>query len=104
MNLPYQRHSRTSKAAADSVTGAQTQRQAVLAYLKDNGFSTDEQMQKALGMNPSTQRPRRVELVRLGLVMNTGLTGTTSSGRSAVLWGYVHPLEKPTGEWKILEN
>jgi hypothetical protein len=42
-------------------------------------------MQLALGMNPSTQRPRRIELERRGLVVKDG-TRKTSSGRMAVVW------------------
>ncbi|NBW23185.1 MAG: hypothetical protein EBR82_86100, partial [Caulobacteraceae bacterium] len=46
---------------------------------------TDEEMQTRLGMNPSTQRPRRIELVRRGLVVECG-TRRTASGRMAVVW------------------
>lgn len=84
---PAQAHSATSVAAAMSVvdrTGAMRER--VLAYLKAReGGATDEEMQDALGMNPNTQRPRRIELVQAGLVVGVG-TGTTRSGRSATTW------------------
>lgn len=44
-------------------------------------------MQTCLGMNPSTQRPRRIELVKAGLVIGPeGLTRKTSSGRKAQVW------------------
>jgi transcription initiation factor IIE alpha subunit len=46
---------------------------------------TDEEMQTRLGMNPSTQRPRRIELARRGMVVEAG-TRRTSSGRMAVVW------------------
>lgn len=48
--------------------------------------ATDEEAQDALGMGPSTQRPRRVELVGLGLVYDGGGTRPTRSGRKATVW------------------
>ena len=45
-----------------------------------------EQLQEALDMPASTERPRRVELVRGGLVRDTGARARTHSGRRAVLW------------------
>jgi len=46
---------------------------------------TDEEQQRLLGMNPSTQRPRRIELARRGLVVEAG-TRRTASGRMATVW------------------
>ena len=46
---------------------------------------TDEEMQRRLAMNPSTQRPRRGELAEMGLVVRAG-TRKTASGRSADVW------------------
>jgi DNA-binding IclR family transcriptional regulator len=46
---------------------------------------TDEEMQRRLGMNPSTQRPRRIELARRGMVVEAG-TRKTASGRNASVW------------------
>ena len=86
---PAQRHSRTSIAAAEQIEPrSETLRRAVLDYLRQCGENgaTDEQMQESLAMNPSTQRPRRIELVELGLVRDSGRTGLTRSGRKAVLW------------------
>lgn len=84
---PAQRHSPTSVAAAERIEpNAGTLRASVLAYLKHAGAATDEEMQYNMGLNPSTQRPRRVELVRAGLVYDSGRTRLTRSGRSAVVW------------------
>jgi len=47
---------------------------------------TDEEIQTRTGMNPSTERPRRVELVEMGLIEDSGVRRRTSSGRSAVVW------------------
>jgi hypothetical protein len=87
---PAQAHSPTSVAAAASVEGvpASTWRQKVYEYIDSQGYlgATDEEVQEALGMNPSTQRPRRVELVRFGVVRDSGVTRKTRSNRSAVVW------------------
>jgi hypothetical protein len=48
--------------------------------------ATDEEIQFVVGMNPSTQRPRRIELVRMGLVRDSGTTRLTRAGRKATVW------------------
>lgn len=53
---------------------------------KQPNGATDEEMQVALGMNPSTQRPRRGEMVKLGMVAKTPFTRTTKSGKKAIVW------------------
>ena len=47
--------------------------------------ATDEQIASGLGLNPSTARPRRIELQRRGLVVEAG-TRKTASGRNAITW------------------
>ena len=87
--LPYQPHSPTSRAAAESAKPkASALRTAVLEYLERRGSqgATDHEMQEALSMNPSTQRPRRVELVNCGRVGPAGCTRKTPSGRNAQVW------------------
>lgn len=86
---PYQRHSRTSRAAAESVepkTG--TKRAIALAFLRGRGMAgaTDEEMQNHIPMNANTQRPRRVELVQARLAMDSGRTRMTAGGDEAVVW------------------
>ena len=92
---PSVRDSRTSAQAADGIRGAANAlRQRVLDLLRTtiargtDGLLglTDEEMQGLLDMNPSTQRPRRSELVALGLVMDSGRTRPTRSGRQATVW------------------
>jgi transcription initiation factor IIE alpha subunit len=88
VTLPYQPHSATSRAAAGRmIPKAGTDREAVLALLvrKPAGL-TDEEIQHALGINPSTQRPRRIELVRDGKVRDSGRVRKTTSGRDAAVW------------------
>lgn len=87
--LPSVRGSETSEAAAEeALPNAGTQRRRLWDFLEERGEkgATDEEMQEHLGMNPSTQRPRRVELVERGLVYDSGEKRDTRSGRKAVVW------------------
>ena len=85
----YQSHSQTSRQSAQSIEStAQTLRAKVYGFIKDSGpyGATDEELQMVLDMNPSTQRPRRVELVEKGLVKDSGKKRKTKSNRLAVVW------------------
>jgi hypothetical protein len=85
---PAQAHSATSLAAADSMDGntLNTLQRRVLDLLHATpGGLTDEEIANRLGMNPSTERPRRIELARRGLVVKAG-TRKTASGRNADVW------------------
>ena len=86
--LPYQSHSDTSKAAAEEMRpDAETDRTAVLnLLLRVLVGMTDEEIQLALRLNPSTERPRRIELVRAGKVRDSGKKRRTKSGRMATIW------------------
>jgi hypothetical protein len=81
-------HPATSHLAAAEVeprTG--TQRRRVLDYLRLCGSygATDAEIQSALHMSGNTERPRRIELVELGLVFDSGeLRGSHS--RPAIVW------------------
>jgi len=77
----------TSAAAADSLdaTTLNAMQRRVLAYLEQHGPATDEEIATGLGMNPSTERPRRIELARAGLIAEAG-TRRTTSGRNATVW------------------
>ncbi len=86
---PYQRHSTTSRTAAEkAATSANTLRAKVYEAICTAGSwgATDDELQSALMMNPSTQRPRRIELVKQGLVEDSGKTRATRSGRKATVW------------------
>lgn len=89
-NSPFQSHSETSIDAARSIRSDTGRLRAmVLDYIRNASTpygATDEEIQRVLGMNPSTERPRRVELVNLGLVRDSGYKRKTSSGRLAVVW------------------
>lgn len=85
---PFQRHSNTSRAAALEIEpSASTLRGQLLAALRAAGERgmTDEEMQYELGMNPSTQRPRRIELCRGGFIEASGKR-LTISRRKALVW------------------
>jgi hypothetical protein len=78
----------TSAAAADSLDGETLnamQRRVLQLLQATPGGLTDEEMQRRLDMNPSTQRPRRIELARRGLVVEAG-TRRAASGRLATVW------------------
>jgi hypothetical protein len=67
----------------------------ILWYLRTYGGRTDEEMQKRIPMRENTQRPRRRELQLWGLVVDSGTTRATGSGRQAVVWTLA-PAKTPT--------
>jgi hypothetical protein len=86
---PFQSHSDTSREAAVSIIGrADTLRRQVYEAIFRAGphGMTDEELQIDLAMNPSTERPRRVELVEGKAVKDSQRRRHTSSGRLAVVW------------------
>jgi len=99
--LPFQPHSETSKDAADAAAPkATTERERVHAFILAQQKvgqigSTDEETAITLDMNPSTVRPRRVELLEQGRVQDSGQRRLTKSGRKAVVWEPVIGKAKP---------
>jgi hypothetical protein len=86
---PRQRHSETSGAAANAIRPRSTTlREKVLDFLRTRGDAgaTDEEIQDWLKMPASTERPRRIELVAMGLVKESRTRRTTRSGRAASVW------------------
>lgn len=82
---PFVHHSQESFDAATSIHAkAPSLRDKVLELLKTGEF-TDEMIARELGLNPSTARPRRIELTNMGLIESCG-TALTAAKRSAVLW------------------
>ena len=85
---PAQQHSLTSMRAADSLDAKALTRlhRLVLDFLRGRpDGATDEEIASGLGLNPSTERPRRIELARRGLVIEAG-TRKTASKRNATVW------------------
>ena len=87
---PYQPQSASSaKAAAAILPAAETLRRKVLDAIKERGDygATDDELQLLLGMDGSTERPRRVELWEKLLIKQKPDTyRPTRSGRLAVVW------------------
>lgn len=82
---PYQEHSENSFEAAWSMKDkAPSARERVFELLRKEAL-TDEQIAKRLDLNPSTARPRRIELSNDHLIVEAGRT-LTASGRYASLW------------------
>ena len=53
--------------------------------------STDEEIQGWTELSPSSERPRRGELVEMGIVEESGEVRPTKSGRNATVWTLVKP-------------
>ena len=87
---PFQKHSETSRAAADAMRGeaSKTLRAKVYEAIVASGDKgmTDPELQAELELTGSTQRPRRVRLVELGLVIDSGKRRDSSKGRSCTVW------------------
>ena len=87
ISLPYAPGSETSREASEKAEGtAEAGRARVLSLLRRQGAMTLQQIEDALGWNGNTVRPRRKELESAGLVVDSGKTAKTKSGRNAVLW------------------
>ena len=87
--LPFQAHSLTSEQAAHFVTPyAGKARERVFLEILRCGMhgQTDEELASRLNMNPSTLRPRRVELQRAALIQPGPVTRKTQSGAEATVW------------------
>lgn len=83
-------HPDTAKEAATQANTGRT-RAWVLDFMRSNGVHgvTDEEIITAgefNGLRANGLRPRRVELVRDGLVEDSGEKRKTRSGRNAIVW------------------
>ncbi len=102
---PYKRTRRTdpetSLAAAESVTKITEKQRSVLHVLKLAGPMTDQEIRRTFSrwyhgedwqVSPQSEsglRTRRSELVRRGLVRDSGERRKLESGRMAVVWEVV---------------
>jgi hypothetical protein len=81
-----QRHSATSIAAAEQIKPkVLTLRELVYLCIRDSGPVTDAEIQELLEMDGSTERPRRVELLRAGRIYSPG-EAYNANGRRAQTW------------------
>ncbi len=85
---PYQRHSATSAAAAAAIAPHLNPLQGrVLGAIRHASHGlTDEAIGHVTDLPGNTVRPRRIELLRKGLIRDSGKTRATASGRQAVVW------------------
>jgi hypothetical protein len=90
IDAPRHHTQRTSLEARDSITKptADTMRAQVYEVIHGRGSdgATDEEIQIVLSINPSTERPRRGELVTGNAVVDSGRRRPTRSGRNAIVW------------------
>ncbi len=86
---PSIRSSSTSRHAAARIAGISSKLGGrILDVLRDAGCLglTDQELQELLCMTGDSERPRRVELVEEGLVVDSGSRRRTPGGRLAVVW------------------
>jgi hypothetical protein len=90
---PHNNTPTSEKAAAAIVPEGQRLRRQVLEFIRQRGEAgaTDEEIQMGLGMNPNTERPRRIELEQGGHItrlMKDGVevTRLTKSLRKAAIF------------------
>lgn len=85
---PAARNRPTSVAAAARIEPAVggLEKRVLQAIVDSPAGLTDEQLQQRLHLKGNTQRPRRVRLLELGLVRDSGERRETESGGSAVVW------------------
>lgn len=79
----------TSDVAARMIAGhAAAQRAAVLRVIVEAGAlgATDAEIEAATGIRAQSVSPRRGELVKLGLVEDSGTRRPTPRGRPAAVW------------------
>lgn len=87
--IPYKRGSETSKAAAELVRPkTPSYRAAIEGFLKGRGAqgATNDEVMATLSIQIQTVCPRMKELRVDGLVIDSGRTRKTRSGREAVVW------------------
>lgn len=99
IQAPYQSHSEPSSHAAESIQEqTPTLRAKVFKCILQAGSHghTDEEIQFSLDINPNSERPRRIELVRLGMIRDSGKQRQTISGRKAAVWIAIMPGEQLT--------
>lgn len=80
-------HPSTSREAAASVNVGALQAKVLRAFEEAGKYGfTDEELDKLHAGASPTLRPRRVELARKGVVVDSGTKGETSTGRKAIVW------------------
>lgn len=85
---PAQRHSPTSVAAAARQTPEKLAGDKAIVFetLQAHGPLTDEGIAERSGLPINTARPRRLDLQKLGYVVQHDAEGRTSTGSRATRW------------------
>lgn len=93
----------TSAEAAHSVRRIRSSQEAILKLLDEKGPMTDQQIfafqEINLLMSPSGARTRRDELVKAGLVRDSGALAKTKANRRTIVWEIVPPKPKQGLLW-----
>ncbi len=87
--VPFVKHSDTSREAAEAIEPKVNKLQGqVMTFIHSTSLlgATDQEIQDALGMSGSTERPRRRELEIMGRIVNSGATRKQANGRNATVW------------------
>lgn len=83
--LPYQRGSRSSWEAAQAARPhADIAKQRIVEVLRQYEPLSDRQLQEHLVMSGDTERPRRIELLRDGIIEQAG--EVVINGRRQAVW------------------
>ena len=86
---PYARSSDTSmEAAVEIEPHAGTLLEKVLTEIRRSGVigRTDDEIEEQLGLRHQTASARRNDLAGRGIIVDSGRTRRTSSGRKATVW------------------
>ncbi|MCC6321080.1 MAG: hypothetical protein IT438_06535 [Phycisphaerales bacterium] len=90
----------TSEVAARRIAGhAAAQRAAVLAVIVKSGAfgATDAEIESVTGIRAQSVSPRRGELHKLGLIVDSGRRRPTPRGRPAAVWVTTNHAPKTEG-------
>jgi hypothetical protein len=106
VGAPYTKGSLTSLEAAEAIADvAGRLRRRVYQHVVTCGATgtTDDAAEVALDMKHTTYTARRGELVKQGLVADSGHKGTTRSGRRATLWVAIRAVVGATNTQNLKE-
>ncbi len=85
--MTHPNSARAFASVADSLSGLRAK--VFRALVSARKPLTDEELIRLSRLPANSARPRRIELVSLGVVRDSGRTGVTRSGRKAVRWEVV---------------
>lgn len=106
-HTPGHKGRHTGIAAAEAIEPkVGTLKARVLAYVKDHGPVTPEEIARATGIFDQTCRARCSELAAVGLLEDSGETGVARGGRRAIKWRVPLPAKDvgydDSGQYRLL--